>query len=353
MEDVVIIAAGGTGGHVFPALCIARELSKSKINIVFATDRRGEPYLEEFKSTTVIQNISTSSKFLLYASVLLSFFCAVIYLLRKRVKLVIGFGGYPSFPFVFAAQLLMIKTIIHEQNAVIGKANKLLAKMSTKTISSFNEVRNLLPSNKVLFVGNPTRYEKEYTSLKRLNNEIFTILIFGGSQGAKIFSEDIVTTICEIASSFSIRVFQQARREDIQRIQNAYNFHKVKCTVSTFFEDINTLYKCCDLVVSRSGASTIFEIIGFQKPSILVPYSKSINGDQVENAKFLERNDAAIVIDEIEVSVVKLKKIIQNLIENRNQLQTMSKKLKKLFIKNTTKKFAKIVCETLYNQQRK
>ncbi|MDR2667284.1 MAG: undecaprenyldiphospho-muramoylpentapeptide beta-N-acetylglucosaminyltransferase [Holosporales bacterium] len=350
VRKLVVVAAGGTGGHVFPALCVARELSSPDISVVFATDQRGQQYLEEFKSTAVIQCISTSSKFFLYVSVLLSLCLAAVYLLRKRVNLVIGFGGYPSVPFVLAAQLLGIKTIIHEQNAVVGKANKLLTKMSTKVITSFGAVQNLSRTKNVFFVGNPTRYEQEYTSKKHSNNRIFTILVFGGSQGAKFFSEDIVSAICETAKTFSIKVIQQARQEDIQKIQNAYDAYGVDCLISTFFDTIDTMYKKSNLVVSRSGASSIFEIIGFQKPAILIPYPKSTNGDQMENAKFLEKHGAAIVIGEADISVERLKQVIQHLIEDETSRYIMSKNLKKLYIKDTTKKFAQIVHKTLYNQ---
>jgi UDP-N-acetylglucosamine--N-acetylmuramyl-(pentapeptide) pyrophosphoryl-undecaprenol N-acetylglucosamine transferase len=350
VKDIVVVAAGGTGGHVFPAICVARELSKSKFNVVFATDQRGKRYLDEFESTAVVQKINTSSRLFLYISVLLNIFRAAVYLLRKRVKLVVGFGGYPSVPFVFAAQLLGIKTIIHEQNAVIGRANKLLAKMSTKVITSFDVVKNLSPTKNVLFIGNPTRYEREYAFQKQPDNKIFTILVFGGSQGAEFFSKDVVFAICEMAKTFSIKVIQQARNEDIQKIQMAYDACGMEYFADTFFENIDTMYKRSDLVISRSGASTIFELIGFQKPSILIPYPGSANGDQMENAKFLANRGASVVINEADASVGSLKKAIQCLIENRMSLHTMSKNLKKLYIKNTTKKFAKIIDKTLYNQ---
>ena len=146
----IIIAAGGTGGHVFPALCLARELKNNGHNVMFATDKRGLKYLSEFRTNAIIQKINTSSRLKLYFSLVINILFCLFRIMRIKPDLVIGFGGYPSVPFVFAAQILKVKTVIHEQNAIIGKANKLLSKMADLVVTSFTETKGLQRSKKVL-----------------------------------------------------------------------------------------------------------------------------------------------------------------------------------------------------------
>ena len=152
-------------------------------------------------------------------------------------------------------------------------------------------------------VGNPTRFEKLYDNElynnKRANNKIFTILIFGGSQGTAIFS-NIARTLCKI--TIPLRIYHQARSSDIEKLIELYSNTSIDYTVMPFFTNIEELYQQADLVISRSGASSIFEIIGFKKPSILIPFAKSINGDQLANANFLASHHAAIVVPETLVS---------------------------------------------------
>jgi UDP-N-acetylglucosamine--N-acetylmuramyl-(pentapeptide) pyrophosphoryl-undecaprenol N-acetylglucosamine transferase len=343
MGKTVVITAGGTGGHVFPALCLARELKKNRCDVIFSTDTRGFVYLAEFKDTAIVQNIRTSSRIRLYISLVFNTLKSVRQLLKIKPGIVIGFGGYPSVPFVLASQLLRIKTVIHEQNAIVGKANKLLYKMAFQILTSFENTKGLPKCSKVLHIGNPTRYEDEYQDVKQQNNKLFTILIFGGSQGAKVFANDVVNAICEVSKCIDIKVFQQVRLEDLNIVRDNYEKAKIKYTVSSFFDNINELYKQADLIISRAGASSIFEIIGFQKPSILIPFKGSINGDQEANAGFLKSCYAAIVINENTDLQQKLKVAITDLINDRGKLSSMSKQLTQLRIPNITKNMSRLI----------
>lgn len=336
----IVVAAGGTGGHVFPALCLARELKNNGHNVIFATDKRGLKYLSEFKTNPIIQKINTSSRFKLYFSLVINILFCLFRIMRIKPDLVIGFGGYPAVPIVFAAQILKVKTVIHEQNAIIGKANKLLSKMADLVVTSFPGTKGLQRSKKVLYLGNPTRFENEYANSQYSENDVLTILIFGGSQGAKVFSSEVVSAICDLSKSRKIRVFHQGRSEDVEFIKSQYNAFNVENTVSAFFENMDTLYKTSDFVISRSGASSIFEIIGFAKPNILIPYMKSINGDQLENANYLKKHNAAIVVIEDENIKLELEKALNEIV---SQFEAMHDNLKKLRILNVTERFAEIV----------
>ena len=344
MNNLVVIASGGTGGHVFPAVCLANELKARGYDVVFATDKRGVKYLGKYAEGAVIQNISTSSRFRLYCSLVCNILKYFFKVLLLRPKMVVGFGGYPSLPFVLIAQILGIKTAIHEQNAVIGKANALLSRSATIIATSFPNTKGLSSNERLEYVGNPTRFEKLYDIAKKPDDKIFTILIFGGSQGAKVFSEVVVDAICEFAKTKATKIFHQGRKQDIEKISQAYSGAGVECIVKDFFDNIEELYQQSDLVISRSGASSIFEIIGFQKTAILIPYANSINGDQLENAKFLAEHKACLLIQEKDLTKSKL---VETLTDIDKKMPEISENLQSLIIREPAKKFADYVEKTI------
>ncbi|MDR1475954.1 MAG: UDP-N-acetylglucosamine--N-acetylmuramyl-(pentapeptide) pyrophosphoryl-undecaprenol N-acetylglucosamine transferase [Holosporales bacterium] len=340
----IIIVAGGTGGHVFPALCIAERLKLWGHDVVFATDSRGDSYLGSYAGRKCVQKINNSSRLRLIISLTTNLLLSIFFLARNRVDGVVGFGGYPSLPFVLAAQLLRIKTVLHEQNAIVGRANKLLSIMASKVIVSFQSTANLQLKKNIL-IGNPTRFEHNYMKppLKR-THRAFTILIFGGSQGARIFSEVVCSAICEIAKIERLRVWHQGRQTDLPRIIAQYSASDLEYSTSSFFVDIANLYEESDLVISRAGASSIFEIIGFKKPSILIPFQMSVNGDQKANAEFLRERGAAIVIEENEPDLQKkLTESILKIMHNAELRLQISRNLQKLYEEDVTEKCARLI----------
>ncbi len=344
----IIIASGGTGGHVFPATVLGDELLSRGYEVVFATDKRGLKYLGKFADAGIVQNIKTKSRPILYITLLYNTLIALCKIIKLRPNLIVGFGGYPSVPFVLAGQLLKYKTIIHEQNAVIGKANLLLSKFATMILTSFQNTLLLKLKKNVQHVGNPSRFEN-VDFIPR--NQAYTrkkILVFGGSQGSKIFADTIQSAIIELSKSREIEVFHQCRVEDLKRVQDSYNNAKIKNTVSPFFEDMDKKYQEADIIISRSGASSIFEIIHFGKPAILIPFARSINGDQLANARYLSEHKAAFVIEESVLNQGLLLEKLQIIIDNTKLYETFAKNLKELEIKNTTKKFADTIENMLY-----
>ena len=342
MQKKVVIAAGGTGGHVFPALCLAQALSNKNYKVEFIVDKRGYKYLKNINDNNIsiiIQNINNKSRIILYFSVFKNLVLNIFKFIFNRPLYIIGFGGYPSFAPVFAGQILRIKNAIHEQNAVMGNANKVLSKLTNNIFVSFENTVGIKTSNKVIYTGNPTRYDKLYNSIQQYkinNNEVFTILIFGGSQGAAIFANTVTNTICKLSNKYKIKVYQQSRQEDINKIKELYSKCNIEYYVEQFFDNINELYTIADLVILRSGASSIFEIIGFKKPSILIPYSKSINGDQIANATYLNQKEAAIVLSDTIITVDILYNKIEYLINNKNELEMLSHNLSSINLTNST-----------------
>ncbi len=376
MTKRIIIAAGGTGGHVFPALCLAHALSNKNYKVEFITDNRGFKYLSNINDNNIkitIQNINNKHRIILYFAVIKNIILNLFNFIFNRPYYIIGFGGYPAFAPVFAGQLLIIKNAIHEQNAVIGKANKLLAKLTNNIFTSFENTLGI-NNNKIICTGNPTRYDNLYdqivpdkayysknnvynniednlnnnsnnietSTVESVNNyeindtKIFVILIFGGSQGAAIFADTVTNAICKLSNKYKIKIYQQARQEDIYKIQAKYSQCNIEYSVNTFFSNIDELYIKSDLVIARAGASSIFEIIGFKKPAILIPYSKSINGDQMANATYLAQKNAAIVFNDNIITCDILYNKIKYLIENKEELASIPSNLYKINIKNST-----------------
>ncbi len=318
-EKLIILSAGGTGGHVFPAITVAKELQARGYKVMFATDTRCKKYFKN--KDCIVQNINCKTKIKMYISVMLHTLTAVLYLIKHRPLCVVGFGGYPSVPFVMAAQILGIKTIIHEQNATVGKANKLLKFLCKKMLLSFD-----IKDNLGTVVGMPTRYEDMYNNFQYSATRPFSILVLGGSQGSAILSDAAVKAITQLKAD--VFVCHQARENDVAFVQEQYRKAGIKCVVSNFFEDMSEIYKSTTIAIARSGSSTVCELIGFGVPAIFVPYEASINGDQIKNAQYVERSGGCFIVREDQIQ--NLGSIIQNLEQDREKLINMSNNLKTL-----------------------
>ena len=341
-KNLVIIAAGGTGGHVFPAVSVAKKLMEKGYDVLFSTDERGKKYLKEFANKSIVYKINTKSRIKLYTSIIFSIIKSFIFLAFNRPSCIIGFGGYPSVPFVFSGQALFVKTIIHEQNAVFGKANAMLSKFADKILLSFDTPHK---NNKYEYTGNPTRFDDIYEKVVYSPCKKKTIFVMGGSQGASVMSGIVKDAILSLNKEITdnLFVYQQTRKEDLEKVASDYKKSKINCQVADFFNNVDEIYTLSDLVISRSGASSIFEIIGFKRPSVLIPYKKSINGDQEANAKFMEEKKASIVLDENNLDFEKFREILSNILINEEKLIEMSCNTSGISIKNASSNIANIV----------
>ena len=307
-EKLVLLAAGGTGGHLFPAQALAQALAGRGITVDLATDHRAEHYGTSFparqihfiKSETVrgrdpISMLRTAG--LLGLGALQAFSM----LSRIRPRAVVGFGGYPSVPPMWVAALRHIPTLIHEQNAVMGRANRLLASRVTAIATSFPGVLDRTPrlQAKATRIGNPVRANVISAAAipYRLDTDgALSLVIFGGSQGARIMADIVPAAIASLPPELRtrMRIVQQARAEDLDRVRGAYAAAQVSAQVSPFFPDLPAHVARATLVVARAGASTVAELTAIGRPSILVPLPHALDQDQAENAKVLETAGAAI-----------------------------------------------------------
>jgi len=294
----ILISAGGTGGHIFPAEALARDLIGRGYHVALATDMRGAKY-KNFAGgipTHVLKSGGLNSGVLSKFKTIFSLGVGILQAKRLIKKLnpvvVIGFGGYPSFPAVHAAQKKNIPTVIHEQNAIIGKANAMLAHKADRIALPMSKVVGLSDEDKsrTVVTGNPVRsdiaalYNEPYPALEQ--DGVIKVLVLGGSLGAHVFSEVIPDMIDKLPEQYKARleIVQQCRDGDIENVRARYQSAGVKAELETFFDDVSKRLAECHLVIGRSGASTVAEVTTAGRPAIFVPYPHHKDQQQKRNA---------------------------------------------------------------------
>jgi UDP-N-acetylglucosamine--N-acetylmuramyl-(pentapeptide) pyrophosphoryl-undecaprenol N-acetylglucosamine transferase len=298
--SLFVLMAGGTGGHLFPAMALAQELRRRGHDVRLMTDHRVTAHGDKFPATAIYivpsatPSVRNPIKFIVAAAKLgWGTLVARRTLNAIRPDAVIGFGGYPVFPPFLAASMLKIPGILHEQNSVMGRANRALAERATLIALTFAETAKAEAFKaKSRLVGNPLRdrvVAVVNTPYPALDGEL-RLLVTGGSQGARIFADLVPTAIAELPAELRsrLRVMQQARPEDLERVADAYRQSKVNVELQPFFEDLPERIAQSHLVISRAGASTITELTAIGRPAIYVPLPGSIDADQKQNALVVE-----------------------------------------------------------------
>lgn len=356
----ILIASGGSGGHIFPAISLARELEKEESDIVFVASRRcldrtileSAPYKKIFLSINPMPYKFGFRTFIFWAKLFSDSIHSIFILIRYRPDVVIGFGGYTAGTIVLLASLFGIKTVIHEQNAVPGRTNRFLDRLADKVAVSFSGTEKHFRNREVVFTGNPLREESlrenRLEALERLglDHDKITILVMGGSQGAvslnRLVSESLTSLSGEIKKN--VQLVHIAGKNYKADIKKRYEEKGVKGRVFEFMKNINDAYSACDLAISRAGAAAIFELAAFRKPMILIPYPDKRN-NQRSNAEFFEKSGAAIFRDEKDLSAEELRDIIADLIENPEKRKMLSENAKKLSVIDGAKRLKEVVLE--------
>ncbi|HEY7247576.1 MAG TPA: undecaprenyldiphospho-muramoylpentapeptide beta-N-acetylglucosaminyltransferase [Xanthobacteraceae bacterium] len=306
---LVLLAAGGTGGHLFPAEALAEVLTRRGITVDLATDHRAERYGSRFPARRVhiiaSETLRRRDPFSLAraaARLGLGLIQAMRVLGRIKPAAIVGFGGYPTLPPVVAGTLRGIPTLIHEQNAVMGRANRLLARRVTAIATSFAGVLAREPNlaGKAVRTGNPVRTAVVAAARTPYGvpdaADRLRLLVFGGSQGARIMADIVPVAIKRLDAGVQLRltVVQQAREEDIGRVKQAYADAGVAAEVAPFFADLPARIATAQLVIARAGASTVAELTAIGRPAILVPLPHALDQDQSANAGMMEKEGGAI-----------------------------------------------------------
>ncbi|HUY68387.1 MAG TPA: UDP-N-acetylglucosamine--N-acetylmuramyl-(pentapeptide) pyrophosphoryl-undecaprenol N-acetylglucosamine transferase [Alphaproteobacteria bacterium] len=308
---LIVLAAGGTGGHVFPAEALARELLGRGLRVALFTDRRGDAFGGDLPVPASRIRASSLGKGLI--GKLRSIVEMGIGVLQARGRLrrlkpaaVVGFGGYPSVPTLYTAAQLDIPIVIHEQNAVLGRANRAMMGKARAIATSFPHVVGLKPGSQARLVqtGNPVR--PAFASLRAVpypalaDDEPMRLLVLGGSLGARVFSQVVPQAIALMPDHLRRRliVAQQCRKEDIEAARAGFAGAGVEAELSPFFRDVPERLAQSHLFIGRSGGSTVAELTAIGRPSILVPFPHGHAGEQIANAEAVAEAGGAWLIPE-------------------------------------------------------
>ncbi len=359
MSKLCVVAAGGTGGHLFPAQALAEALTRRGWRIALATDDRGATYASNFPAERRIPLSAATYK----PGDLIGMAGAAFQVLagvsqaksayrRARPDIVVGFGGYPSLPGLMAATQMRIPTVIHEQNAVLGRVNRFMAGKVTRVACAFPTLEKAKPEVKAaaVVVGNPVRpeiralYDKPFSP----PGNAIRLLITGGSQGARLLSELMPVAIAALPEGLrlKLKVQQQTRAESMEEARRVFRDCMVEAEVAPFFRDMASRLGAADLVIGRAGASTVSEVAVAGKPSILVPLKIAMDDHQTFNAKLLTDAGAAEVAAEDILTVDVMTAALEKLLDSPARLARMAAAARSVAMPDAAEKLADLVEET-------
>jgi UDP-N-acetylglucosamine--N-acetylmuramyl-(pentapeptide) pyrophosphoryl-undecaprenol N-acetylglucosamine transferase len=337
MTGPIVIAAGGTGGHLFPAEATARVLAGRGRRIALFTDTRGGNYADRFAGGEIVQIRSGTpsgrgalGRIVVLGEIAAGVFGARAQLKRLRPSAVIGFGGYPSLPTMLAAVQLALPTAIHEQNAVLGRVNRLVAGRVRRVVLSFDPTRGAGTGGRAVLVGNPVRAailevrETAYQAPERGGR--LRLLVTGGSQGARVFGDLLPAAVERLPADLRARldIVQQCRAEDIDAVRSRYAAAGLAPRLAPFIDDMPAQLAAAHLCVMRSGASTVAELAAAGRPAILVPYPHATDDHQTANAEALAAVGAAELMPQAKMTPDSLAAALSRLLPDGPRLRGMA-----------------------------
>ncbi len=354
----ILLAAGGTGGHLFPATSLAQELGRRGHAVELATDDRAGKFDADFPARAIhripsatIAGRSPIDLARTFTRLGFGYLRALGLLLKVRPAAVVGFGGYPTLPPIIAARTLRIPTVIHEQNAVMGRANRLLSRFADRIALSFMPTKSLEPKAEVraTLTGIPVRdtvlsfRDVPYAPPDPVGRLL--LLVFGGSQGAQFFSEVMPQALMTLPSPLRWRltVVQQAREEDVERLTDIYKEAEIAAHIAPFFRDLPERMATSQLVISRAGASTVAELMAIGRPCILVPLPHALDNDQLENATRLQEGGGGWCIRQSDLTPERLAQELEHLLTAPDALANAAAKAKALATPDAVAKLADLV----------
>ena len=348
-ETRIMIAGGGTGGHLFPGVAIGEEICRryGESEILFVTGRRKieSDILSRFEFHQVSIHVEgIKGRGLIRGSMVLlrlpySLFQAISIIKRFSPHLVLGVGGYSAGPVCLAARMLSIPTAIHEQNSFPGLTNRLLCRIVDRVFISFAESEVHFPGGSIHLTGNPIRQElfKEKNNHQKVNQR-FTILILGGSQGARAINKAFLDTLGILKNNGKESlIIHQTGETDHAWVLEEYQEMGFEGEITPFIHDMAKAYQRADLVVSRAGATTVSELAALGKPSILIPYPYAANRHQETNARILADIGGAEILLQENLSGEELANLLIKYMDDRTALEKMAKQVRKIGRRDATK----------------
>ncbi|QRG07096.1 undecaprenyldiphospho-muramoylpentapeptide beta-N-acetylglucosaminyltransferase [Xanthobacter dioxanivorans] len=315
MSELILLAAGGTGGHLFPAEALAAVLTARGMTVDLATDARAARYAGHFPARELhvlpadtVRGRSPVALARTGFALATGLVSSLALLRRLKPAVVVGFGGYPTVPPLIAASLTGVPTLIHEANGVMGRANRMLAGRVTAIATGFPGLAKANPAlePKAVWTGNPLRPAAVAAAATLYDPPVpggaLRVLVFGGSQGARVMSDVVPEAVERLGTDLRARLLlvQQAREEDLERVKATYARLGVAAEVAPFFDDLPARMAQAHLVIARSGAGTVAELSAIGRPSILVPLPHALDQDQAANARTLGEAGAALVLRQVE-----------------------------------------------------
>jgi len=341
MSKKIIFSSGGTGGHMFPTIGVMQHFLKKNYEAILVTDNRGIFYLKN-SSNIKYYIINTDSptnkkyfdKFLSYTKIILSIFKSLFILIREKPNLVFGLGGYVSFPILIAAKILNIPLAIYENNMVLGRTNNYLLPISKKLLLASDKILNIPPKykNKVKKVGHIIREDFLNHDLNRKKSEDnkFSLLILGGSQGAKIFGIVVPKVIKKIHDlGYNIMIYHQCIKGQKTELENFYKNNNINSKVFEFSNNILEFILKSDLVISRCGASTTAELAFTNTPFVAIPYPHAVDNHQYLNAKYYADKGLCWIIEQHNFSNENLFNLIIEIFKDKKKLQLKKENMQK------------------------
>ncbi|SLN35260.1 UDP-N-acetylglucosamine--N-acetylmuramyl-(pentapeptide) pyrophosphoryl-undecaprenol N-acetylglucosamine transferase [Aquimixticola soesokkakensis] len=358
LAPLLVIAAGGTGGHMFPAQALAEAMLARGWRVKLSTDARGARYTGAFPQAVEIEELASATfarggiaaKAMVPLRILGGVFSAMTKMVRDKPAVVVGFGGYPAIPAMAAATLLGKPRMIHEQNGVLGRVNQIFSKRVNRV--ACGTWPTVLPAGiDGVYTGNPVRaavLERAGAGYITPGDYPMSILVIGGSQGARILSDAVPAAIAALPEPLrsNLRVAQQARPEDKERVERAYAEAGLAAEVETFFTDIPRRMSEAQLVISRSGASSVADISVIGRPAILIPFAAAAADHQSANARGLVDAQAAILIPEARLDAATLSDHITTILTNPEGALAMAQAALSISRPDATERLVELV-ETL------
>lgn len=355
MAPLLLIAAGGTGGHMFPAQALAEAMVAKGWRVKLSTDARGARYAGGFPAAVQVVEMASATfarggilaRLAVPFRILGGIAGALWSMLRDQPAVVVGFGGYPSIPALVAAWVLRRPRMIHEQNGVLGRVNALFARRVDKVACGTWPTE--LPEGVVgSHTGNPVRQavlDRAEAGYIAPGDYPMDLLVIGGSQGARILSDVVPAAVAALPDAMRrrLRVAQQARAEDLARVVAAYDAAGIAAEVAPFFTDIPRRLSEAQLVISRAGASSVADISVIGRPSILIPYAAATGDHQTANARGLVDAGAAIVIAESRLDAGSLAAQMAAVLGNPEAAALMSRKAKGQGLPDATLRLVSLV----------
>ena len=350
MTGAIVLSAGGTGGHLFPAQALAGELSRRGRKIVVMTDARFANYATSFPGAQ-IETVSSAPLNSLIApfKIVAGVIEALTKLLRLKPDAVIGFGGYPSVPVMLAATLARRPTAIIEQNAVVGRANRLVMNQVRRVAAAF-PIARFAPRDKtkIVLTGNPVRPQVVAAAKAPYAAPAdgkLRLLVFGGSQGARAFSEFVPAAVTRLPQALKsrLRIVQQCRPEDIETVRAIYANAEIRAELQPFFEDLPRRMAEAHLVIGRSGAGTVAELMAIGRPAILVPLPHALDDNQTPNAEILARAKAGWIVQQQNLTPGFLAQMLIEILGAPADLAKRAEAAHALAVPNATERLADLV----------